>query len=143
MDALRRSEDVEAHGTSLSGPAQEGIHHTDLTDFDSVVSLLDEVRPETIYHLAAFASPGLSLKKPVEAVTSTLAMQINIYQACLTLGFKPRILVVSTGQIYGMAVRRRCRWQRRRLWTSPVLIRWPRRARRIWLRCMPSSVSNP
>ncbi len=30
----------------------------------------EDLRPETIYHLAAFASPALSHKQPVEAVTS-------------------------------------------------------------------------
>src|SRR5882757_5839455 len=103
MAALRRSEGVEAYGTSLSDPQDDHVHRTDLTDYDSVVALLDELRPETIYHLAAFASPALSLKNPVEAVTSTLAIQINLYQACLALGLRPRMLVVSSGQIYGMA----------------------------------------
>ncbi len=103
MDALRLSEGVEAHGTSVSQPQQDNIRQVDLTDYDAVAGLLDDLRPETIYHLAAFASPALSLKRPVEAITDTLTMQINLYQACLALGLKPRFLVVSSGQIYGMA----------------------------------------
>lgn len=103
MEALRQSEGVEVHGTTVSQPEDHNIHQTDLTDYDSVVALLDELRPDTIYHLAAFASVALSLKTPVEAVTSTLAMQINLNQACLALGLRPRMLVVGSGQIYGMA----------------------------------------
>jgi len=102
MSALRRSEGVDAFGTSLSQPQGDRILRVDLTDPDAVVALLQDLRPETIYHLAAFASPALSYKQPVEAVTSTLTMQINLYQACLSLGLKPRILVVGSGQIYGM-----------------------------------------
>ena len=102
MEALRQGA-VEAYGTSLSGGADGRIRQTDLTDYDAVVGLLDELRPETIFHLAAFASPALSFKEPVEAVTSTLAMQINLFQACLALRIKPRIVVVSSGQIYGMS----------------------------------------
>lgn len=102
MAALRRSEGTDAFGTSLSQSQDDRIPRVDLTDPDAVVALLQEVRPETIYHLAAFASPALSHKQPVEAVTSTLTMQINLYQACLSLGLKPRILLVSSGQIYGM-----------------------------------------
>jgi len=101
MEALRQGA-VEAYGTSLSGGADGRIRQTDLTDYDAVVGLLDELRPETIFHLAAFASPALSFKEPVEAVTSTLTMQINLFQACLALRIKPRIVVVSSGQIYGM-----------------------------------------
>jgi len=102
MEALRQGA-VEAYGTSLSGGADGRIRQTDLTDYDAVVGLLDELRPETIFHLAAFASPALSFKEPVEAVTSTLTMQINLFQACLALRIKPRIVVVSSGQIYGMS----------------------------------------
>jgi GDP-4-dehydro-6-deoxy-D-mannose reductase len=102
MAALRQSGEVQAYGTSLSGSADGHIRQTDLTDYDAVVALLDELRPETIFHLAAFASPALSFKEPVEAVTSTLTMQINLFQACLALRIKPRIVVVSSGQIYGM-----------------------------------------
>ncbi|GIF25435.1 GDP-4-dehydro-6-deoxy-D-mannose reductase [Actinoplanes tereljensis] len=103
MEALRQSGEAEAYGTSLSGSADGHIRQTDLTDYDAVVALLDELRPETIFHLAAFASPALSFKEPVVAVTSTLAMQINLFQACLALRIKPRIVVVSSGQIYGMS----------------------------------------
>ncbi|GIM95413.1 GDP-mannose 4,6-dehydratase [Paractinoplanes toevensis] len=102
MAALRQAGEAEAYGTSLSGSADGHIRQTDLTDYDAVVALLDELRPETIFHLAAFASPALSFKEPVVAVTSTLAMQINLFQACLALRIKPRIVVVSSGQIYGM-----------------------------------------
>jgi GDP-4-dehydro-6-deoxy-D-mannose reductase len=102
MAALRQSGEVEAYGTSLSGSADGHIRQTDLSDYDAVVALLDELRPETIFHLAAFASPALSFKEPVVAVTSTLAMQINLFQACLAVRIKPRIVVVSSGQIYGM-----------------------------------------
>lgn len=102
MAALRGSEGVEAFGTSQSLQQGDRILRVDLTDPDAVVALLQDLRPETIYHLAAFASPALSHKQPVEAITSTLTMQINLYQACLSLGLKPRILLVSSGQIYGM-----------------------------------------
>jgi GDP-4-dehydro-6-deoxy-D-mannose reductase len=97
-----RFDGVDAVGTSLSQPQGDGIVQVDLTDPHAVVALVRDVRPDTVYHLAAFASPGLSHKQPVEAVTSTVTMQINLFQACMSLGLKPRILVVSSGQIYGM-----------------------------------------
>jgi GDP-4-dehydro-6-deoxy-D-mannose reductase len=100
--AALRAEGVDAFGTSLSQPEDDRILRVNLTDPDAVMGLVRDIRPETIYHLAAFASPALSHKQPVEAVTSTVTMQINLYQACLSLGLKPRIVVVSSGQIYGM-----------------------------------------
>jgi GDP-4-dehydro-6-deoxy-D-mannose reductase len=75
----------------------------DLTDYEAVKGLLAEVRPTMIYHLAAFSSPALSFGRPAEAINSTLLMQINLFEACLELGLAPRILLVSSGQIYGSA----------------------------------------
>ena len=103
VNLLRESGETEVYGTSMSGSDDENIRTVDLTDGDAVKRLLEELKPTVIYHLAAFASPALSFKQPVVAVTSTLAMQINLYEACLALDLKPKMLVVSSGQIYGKA----------------------------------------
>jgi GDP-4-dehydro-6-deoxy-D-mannose reductase len=101
MDLLRQQGEVTVYGTSMSPSDDPNIRVVDLTDGEAVTALLDEIKPDTIYHLAAFASPALSFKLPVEAICSTMSMQVNVYEACLKLGLKPRVLVVSSGQIYG------------------------------------------
>ena len=58
MEALRRSTSVEVFGTCRENTDQADLRCVDLTDYEAVVALLDELRPETIYHLAAFASPA-------------------------------------------------------------------------------------
>lgn len=72
-----------------------------LCNYDEVKTAIERVKPEIIYHLAAFASPALSFSQPVAAINDTMAMQINLYEACLELKLAPRLLVVSSGQIYG------------------------------------------
>ncbi|HEY6736298.1 MAG TPA: NAD-dependent epimerase/dehydratase family protein, partial [Candidatus Saccharimonadia bacterium] len=98
MKLLEARAGHEIHGTSMHHQPGERIHQVDLTDANAVREVLNEVRPAAIYHLAAFASPALSFKQPNEAITSTVSMQVNLFEACKALGLTPRILVVSSGQ---------------------------------------------
>lgn len=101
MELLRSQPEAEVYGTSMTPYDDPSIRQIDLTDAEAVRQLLDELKPDQIYHLAAFASPALSFKQPVEAITSTIVMQLNLFESCQSLGLKPRILVVSSGQNYG------------------------------------------
>jgi GDP-4-dehydro-6-deoxy-D-mannose reductase len=103
MDVVRKQDGVEAYGTSAHASDVDHIVPIDLTEADAVERLLEDTKPDVIYHLAAFASPAESFKRPVEAINSTLEMQVNIYESCLKLGIHPRVVVVSSGQIYGRA----------------------------------------
>ncbi|HEX7260108.1 MAG TPA: GDP-mannose 4,6-dehydratase [Candidatus Saccharimonadia bacterium] len=104
VELLHKSGGNDVYGTALHHGLGDAImKQVDLKDGESVKRLLSEIKPEVIYHLAAFASPALSFKQPVEAITDTLAMQINLYEASLSLGISPRFLVVGSGQIYGRA----------------------------------------
>ncbi|MBW3537874.1 GDP-mannose 4,6-dehydratase [Candidatus Parcubacteria bacterium] len=98
-----RSESQEVYGTTKSSRETEGFVTVDLMNFERLRSVLDQVRPGVIYHLAAFSSPALSFKQPVAAINETLAMEINLYEACLQLNIPPKFIIISSGQIYGKA----------------------------------------
>lgn len=100
VELLEKSDDIEICGTTYSRHHDPRMTQVNLLEAEAVKDYLAVERPEVIYHLAAFASPALSFKHPVTAITDTLAMQINLYEACLALDLTPRILVVSSGQIY-------------------------------------------
>jgi GDP-4-dehydro-6-deoxy-D-mannose reductase len=103
VELLEQTPENKIYGTTYHAHEDPRMRQMDLTNAEAVTKLLEEAQPEVIYHLAAFASPALSFKQPVEAINDTMAMQIVLYQACLKLGLKPRVLVVSSGQIYGTA----------------------------------------
>ena len=73
----------------------------DLKNFDQVRSLLAECRPDAIYHLAAQAFVPRSFEEPWETLENNMRAQLNIIRACLRLDIRPRILIVSSAEIYG------------------------------------------
>ncbi len=73
----------------------------DLKDLRRVHDLLDDCRPDAIYHLAAQAFVPRSFEDPWETLENNILSQLNIIRACLELKLRPRILIVSSAEIYG------------------------------------------
>ena len=84
---------LEVHGTSrdkevssYAGLRRLGIydrvvlHSVVLSDFRSVVTVLNNVRPALIFNLAAQSSVGLSFEQPVETIDSIMHGTINVME---------------------------------------------------------------
>ncbi|MBI5666555.1 MAG: GDP-mannose 4,6-dehydratase [Chloroflexi bacterium] len=96
--------DADLHGTTLPGSrVASGVtsHEIDLKDERAVHDLLAVVRPDHIYHLAAQASPRRSFTIPWDTLENNIRSQLNLFLACLSLNLRPRILVISSAEIYG------------------------------------------
>ena len=73
-----------------------------------VVDLMDRGAVDTInfsgidgvIHLAGLAALGPSFDSPLEYVESNIGMEINLFEAALAQGAKPRFLVISSGTLY-------------------------------------------
>ena len=95
----------EIHATKL--PVEEytsdkaTIHELDILDKDSIVSLLYEVRPTHIFHLAAQSSVGVAWTKPGLTIDVKIKGCVNVLDAVRELYYKPRILLVGSGEEYG------------------------------------------
>lgn len=94
------------HGTALEQPSQrigQGLqyHVVDLKNYASIYELIAEVQPDQIYHLAAQSSPRKSFAIPWETLENNIKAQLNIIQACIALRLQPRMLVISSAEIYG------------------------------------------
>ncbi len=104
----RRLPDAQLFGTTfLPG---ERVHATlaasrriDLKDAERVRALLREWRPDAIYHLAAQAFVPRSFEAPWETLENNILSQLNLITGCLDLAIRPRILIVSSAEIYGAA----------------------------------------
>lgn len=83
---------------------QDGLtlKQCDLTDFASVKSLIAEVRPDEIYHLAAFPSPADSFKDPSGFMQNNINAELFILEALRGEKlFTTKVLVISSAEIYG------------------------------------------
>ena len=73
----------------------------DLGDRASIHALLCEAQPERIYHMAGYAHVGRSFQEVEAAWAGNLTATRNLYEAVEQWGGRPRILYVSSGQVYG------------------------------------------
>jgi GDP-4-dehydro-6-deoxy-D-mannose reductase len=97
---------VEIHGTTLPGlpyKKQSNViyHEIDLKSASLADALIANIRPNHIYHLAAQAFVPRSFEAPWETLENNILAQLNIIQACLRTEIKPRMLIVSSAEIYG------------------------------------------
>lgn len=81
--------------------AVDQARQIDLKDYGLVCALLRDWQPDAIYHLAAQAFVPRSFDAPWETLSNNILSQLNIIKACLELEIRPRILIVSSAEIYG------------------------------------------
>ncbi len=96
---------AELHGTTFrptATPASNVAYHpVDLRDEQAVANLLAAVQPDQIYHLAGTANVGQSYSASWNTFENNVRAQLNLTLACLKHDLKPRMLVISSGDVYG------------------------------------------
>lgn len=82
-------------------PAIALSRQVDLKNAQKVRDLLAEFAPDVIFHLAAQAFVPRSFEDPWETLENNIRCQLNIIQACLELDLRPRMVIISSAEIYG------------------------------------------
>lgn len=72
-----------------------------ILDRQKIATCLFEIRPDYIFHLAAQSSVGEAWKNPTKTVDVNVKGSINVLDAVRELYYKPRILLVGSGEEYG------------------------------------------
>jgi GDP-4-dehydro-6-deoxy-D-mannose reductase len=100
-------------GDTLVGVArhtQSGLEHlrqavtlvsADLNDPVAVTSLLNDIQPEAIYHLAGQAFVPTAWADPWGTLENNIRPQLNILQAMIRQNSPARLLIVASNQVYG------------------------------------------
>lgn len=96
---------MEAYATKLPHEKLENpnanVYDLDIMDKDAIVALLFEIRPDYIFHLAAQSSVGLAWKNPGLTVDVNIKGSLNVMDAIRELFYKPRVLLIGSGEEYG------------------------------------------
>ncbi len=71
----------------------------DITETETVLSLVEKKEPKTIYHLAALANPRICNERPAFAVRVNVQGTVNFFNACLAHS-SSRLLVVGSSEEY-------------------------------------------
>ena len=83
--------------------SEDGVTVCDLNilEKDSIVNLLREVHPDYIFHLAAQSSVAVSWKNPQLTIDVNIKGGVNLLEALRELEYKPRVLLIGSGEEYG------------------------------------------
>lgn len=103
---------IKVHGLSRwHSTTQEGnisgirdritVHEADLMDFGSVFSVLQKVKPDVIFHMAAYANVRASFITPHSVLSNNILGTINLLDAVRLSGMNPIIQICSTSEVYG------------------------------------------
>jgi GDPmannose 4,6-dehydratase/GDP-4-dehydro-6-deoxy-D-mannose reductase len=108
--ALQHHPDVEVHGLvrwrspldhvrGVLGRVQ--LHEAELRDLHSLVTLLQAVRPEWIFHLAAQSYVSASFVAPADTLHTNVIGTTNLLDAVRLAGLDPKIHICSSSEVYG------------------------------------------
>lgn len=74
----------------------------DLQDMQVVNDLLEDVKPDAIYHLAGQAFVPTAWNDPWDTIENNIRPQLNILQAMIKQKSRARLLVVASNEVYGV-----------------------------------------
>src|SRR5262245_26792216 len=108
--ALRSQYGVEVHGLvrwrspldhvrGLLGRIQ--LHEAELRDLHSLVRVLETVRPDWIFHLAAQSYVSASFRAPADTLHTNVIGTTNLLDAVRLVGIDPKIHICSSSEVYG------------------------------------------
>lgn len=80
------------------------LHHGDLTDSSSLIHIIEKVRPDELYNLAAQSHVAVSFEEPEYTANSDALGTLRLLEAIRILGLntKTRFYQASTSELYGL-----------------------------------------
>ncbi len=111
---LARDPRVQIHGTRrwhIKEDAADHLndkvtfHECDITEADNVYQVIESVRPDTIYHLAAQSYVPTSWDSPADTFHTNVVGQCNVFEAIKRLrvdGYDPVVQIAGSSEEYGL-----------------------------------------
>jgi GDPmannose 4,6-dehydratase len=80
------------------------LHHGDLTDSSSLIRIIQQVKPDEIYNLAAQSHVAVSFEEPEYTANSDALGALRVLEAIRILGLerKTRFYQASTSELFGL-----------------------------------------
>jgi GDPmannose 4,6-dehydratase len=111
------SKKYEVHGTIKRNSIKENsyirietiqdnvnLHYADLTDIASLMSVIQKVKPDEIYNLAAQSDVRVSFDQPLYTAQATGVGTLNLLEAVRQLNVNPKIYQASSSEMFGNSI---------------------------------------
>ncbi len=110
-DFLLKKGDIEIYGIERWRSKTENIEHIknrialmgcDIRDASSVKKLIEKIKPDKIFHLAAQSFVPTSWHAPQETLTTNIIGELNVFEAVRELEINPVIQIAGSSEEYGL-----------------------------------------
>jgi len=75
----------------------------DVSEYDDIGSVVRQTKPEIVFHLAAIAFSPAALESAQNTFRTNIGGTANVLESVRSLETRPRVVVVSSGTVYGDA----------------------------------------
>jgi len=96
-----RGDPMDARTRLSAAAAGAALRELDLRDARAIDALLDELRPDQVYHLAAPAQPNLAWQHPAEASDALCAAPARLIEAIVRHVPDARLVFAGSCQVFG------------------------------------------
>jgi CDP-glucose 4,6-dehydratase len=79
----------------------ENQFYADISDFDNISKIVNEIKPDYIFHLAANSIVSNAYNHPLETFQTNVFGSINILESLRISDFKCNIIVATSNKFYG------------------------------------------
>lgn len=81
---------------------EEKIEHhvADVRDYDDIHKIIDKVRPDFVFHLAAQPIVSLSYGNPLETITSNVVGTANVLEVLRVLNYPCKAVIITSDKCY-------------------------------------------
>ncbi len=102
---------ADVFGTVLNGESLKNlsgiqekvkIFECDLKQKEAVLSVIKEIQPDVIFHLAGQSFPSISFQMPEQTLNTNIFIALNIFEAVRELKIHPVIQVACSSDEYGL-----------------------------------------
>lgn len=77
------------------------VHYGDLNDMGSIINVLETVKPDYIFHLAAQSYPQTSFTAPIDTLNTNVLGTCRLLESVHLLGQNPIIHVCASSEVFG------------------------------------------
>ncbi|MEW5800436.1 MAG: GDP-mannose 4,6-dehydratase [Bacteroidota bacterium] len=92
---MERDDNIRHHNGKIS------LSYCEIGEFQQVFKVIREVKPDIIFHVAGQAFVPSSFEYAAETFKTNVIGTINIFEAVKACEINPRIVVVTSGEVYG------------------------------------------
>ena len=101
VHGIARWHSAGSHSNLAQIAGRATLHECDLQDFSAVFSVLRDVKPDAIFHIASHANVRASFINPLAVLQNNIMGTANLFEAVRLSGLDPWMQLCSTSEVYG------------------------------------------